>query len=93
MFKCLFFSIFVRIQSNGKKNGKKPLENDPNINFIPEQICFLMEISLLSLVGAEKLDKDFCGDAVFGKIRTKFNNAMGSAKKVIYISIYMCVCV
>ena len=42
-----------------------------------------MEVSLLSLVGAEKLDKEFCGDPVFAKIRTKFNNAMGNAKKVI----------
>ena len=41
-----------------------------------------MEISLLSLVGAEKLAKEFCGEQVFSKIRTKFNNAIGSAKKV-----------
>ena len=44
-----------------------------------------MEISLLSLVCAEKLDKEFCGDAIFAKIRTKFNNAIGNAKKVIKV--------
>lgn len=81
-YYIIFF--FYRIQSNGKKNGKKPSEQDPTVKFIPDEICFLMEVSLLSLVGAEKLDKEFCGDHVFSKIRTKFNNALGNAKKVIF---------
>ena len=66
--------------TNGKKNGKKPFEVDPNAEFIPEDICFLMEICLLSLVGSEKLDKQFCGEAIFSRIRTKFNNAIGNRK-------------
>lgn len=77
-----YIIFFPRLQSNGKKNGKKPAELDPNIKFIPDEICFMMEISLLSLVGAEKLDKEFCGEQIFSKIRTKFNNALGTAKKV-----------
>lgn len=65
--------------ANGKKNGKNT-DVDPNIEFIPEEICFLMEISLLSLVGSEKFEKQFCGEAIFSRIRTKFNNAILNKK-------------
>lgn len=71
-----------RIQSNGKINGKKPAEKDPNAKFIPDEICYLIEVSLLSLVGAEKLDKEFCGEKIASKLRTKFNNAIINTKKV-----------
>lgn len=82
---CLTF--FNRLQSNGKKNWKKS-ESEPTMQFIPDEICFLIEISLLSLVGAEKLSKEFCGENVFSRIRTKFNNAIGNAKKVSDIHCY-----
>ena len=80
LYKSL--SLFHRIQSNGKVNGKKPMENDPSVKFIPDSICFLIELSLLSLVGAEKFPKDFCGDNISTKIRQKFNNALGQTRKV-----------
>ena len=75
------YFFYKRILSNGRAN-KKRNDQDPGHPFIPQEICSMMEISLLSLVGAEKLDKQFCGEDIFGRIRKKFNNAIGNAKKV-----------
>lgn len=76
----------MTLKNNYFRGYNPPDGQVTDVQFIPSELQYFYETSLLTLAGAEKIPHEFCGEDVFRKIRQKFNNAIGhnKSKKVVY---------